>query len=302
MSRAKKAAIVGVALLIPVIGLVGLMAFGTRINEEFEPQSEFLLDAWISIKIAGIDLSINKAVFMVALSAALTVVIMTWMSKRLDAKPNRTQTAFELLYNLLRDTITRENIERARYARRWFPFLVALFLFIWLNNLLGFLPLPIDSHNTISLFGLEVPQLGIYAATANLSVPLLLTIIVWVSYNVEGIREKGFANYLRGWVPPGVPRAAKAPLFVIEAISQFVRLISLSVRLFANMLAGHMLILIMGAGMVILLGNVFIAFLTLPMAIAFYVFEVVLVANLQAFIFTILSAIYIGEATAAHGH
>lgn len=294
----RRALFIAIPLLVLIVGLVGVVSLGTTLNEEFEPQDEFLLDDWIPIKLGPIDLSINRAVVMLLLSGAASVLIMTLMARRLHAKPNRTQTAIELIYQMLSRTITQENIEREKYARRWFPFLVTVFFFIWLNNLLGFLPLPLDSHNSLDIFGLQVPQLAIYAATANLSVPLILAVIVWVSYNVEGIREKGLAEYLRSWVPSGVPNVAKPFLFAIEFISHFVRLISLSVRLFANMLAGHMLILIMGAGMVILLGNVFIAFLTLPIAIGFYVFEVVLVANLQAFIFTILSAIYIGEATA----
>ena len=90
------------------------------------------------------------------------------------------------------------------------------------------------------------------------------------------------------------------PIFVIEAISQFVRIISLSVRLFANILAGHLLILFMGGGLVVLLGLAALGVFTLPIAIAFFMFEIVLIAGLQAFIFATLTSIYLGGATAAH--
>ena len=127
---------------------------------------------------------------------------------------------------------------------------------------------------------------------------LALTLLVWASYQVEGIRAKGFVGYLRGWIPAGTPNALKPLLFVIEVISQFVRIISLSVRLFANILAGHLLILFMGGGLVVLLGLAAIGIVTLPLAVIFFLFEVVLIATLQAFIFATLTAIYLGESVA----
>ena len=90
----------------------------------------------------------------------------------------------------------------------------------------------------------------------------------------------------------------KAAIFAIEVVSHFVRLISLSVRLFANILAGHLLLLFMGGGLAVLLGLAALGALTVPMAFAFYIFEVGLIATLQAFIFSTLTAIYIGGATA----
>jgi F-type H+-transporting ATPase subunit a len=101
-------------------------------------------------------------------------------------------------------------------------------------------------------------------------------------------------------VPEGVQGPAAGPIFVIEVISHFVRIVSLSVRLFANILAGHLLILFMGGGLVVLLGLASLGLFTLPMAVAFFIFEVGLVATLQAFIFATLTAIYLGGATAEH--
>jgi len=167
--------------------------------------------------------------------------------------------------------------------------------------MLGYIPLPTNTHETINIFGIEFPAFSLYAATANLSVPLVLTLVVWGGYQVEGIRRHGLIRYLKGWLPAGVGGAAAVPIFIIEVISQFVRIISLSVRLFANILAGHLLILFMGGGLAVLLGLAALGWITLPIAVAFFIFEVGLVATLQAFIFATLTSIYFGEASAG-GH
>ena len=126
----------------------------------------------------------------------------------------------------------------------------------------------------------------------------MLTLIVWISYHVEGIRAKGFFGYLKGWIPAGVTGFARIPIFMIEVISHFVRIISLTVRPFANILAGHLLILFMGGGLVVLLGLAAVGPITLLIAVVFFLFEVVLIAGLQAFIFATLTAIYLGGAVA----
>jgi len=169
------------------------------------------------------------------------------------------------------------------------------------SNLIGYIPLPTNTHESVNIFGAEVPALALYAATANLSVPLALTLMVWIAYQIQGIRAKGVVPYFKGWIPAGVSGFAAGPIFFIEVISQFVRIISLSVRLFANILAGHLLILFMGGGLAVILGIAAIGVLTLPIAVAFFVFEVGLVATLQAFIFATLTSIYLGEAV-SEGH
>jgi len=270
-------------------------------NEHFQPQDEFKLEAWIPIKIGGIDLSINRFVFYLVLACALTVWVMVWISRRMSVtKPNRVQTAVEVAFDLTRNNIVGTNLE-GRLAVKWFPFIATLFFFIWFSNVIGYLPLPTNTQETINIFGVDFPAFGIYAATANISMPLALTLVVWISYHVEGIRTKGFFKYLAGWLPPGLEDMnpiGKGLIFGIEVISHFVRLISLSVRLFANILAGHLLLLFMGGGLAVLLGLAAIGALTFPVAFAFFVFELGLVATLQAFIFSILTAIYIGGATA----
>jgi F-type H+-transporting ATPase subunit a len=291
----------GVGLYLALmIGLVLLLGNEGK-NDTFQPQNEFKLDPWIEIKIGGIDVSINKAVFYLALASALTIGTMTYIARRMQREPNKVQMAVELAYDLTRNNITRGNIPDEKFAKRWFPFLAGLFFFIWFSNMIGFLPLPVNTEEKIDVFGLQIPSLALYAATANLSIPLVLTIVVWFSYHVEGIRAKGFFKYLASWLPPGLENMnifGKAFFFVIEAISHFARLISLSVRLFANILAGHLLLLFMGGGLAVLLGIAALGLLTFPLAFVFFILEVGLIATLQAFIFSTLTAIYLGGAVA----
>jgi F-type H+-transporting ATPase subunit a len=285
-----------------VIGLLLILfaAFGSAgKNDAFQPQNEFKLEPWIPLHVGPLDLSINKAVLYLWLAAGLTTMTMIWIANRMTARPNRIQTAVEAAFLLMRDNITRGNMDD-RMARKWFPFIGTLFLFIWFSNMIGYIPLPTNTEETVNVFGFAIPTFAIYAATANISVTLVLTLIVWFAYHVVGVRAKGGIGYLKSWVPAGTPGPLRAPIFVIEVISQFVRVISLSVRLFANILAGHLLILFMGGGLVVLLGLAALGALTLPVAVAFFLFEVVLIATLQAFIFATLTSIYFGGAVAEH--
>jgi F-type H+-transporting ATPase subunit a len=300
MSRRGKV-LLGVGLYLALTIAVAVIAGSAGKNEDFEPVEEFRLTPWIDLKIGGLDLSINKAVFYLFLACALTAGTMIYVANRMQAKPNRMQTAVEASYDLTYTTITRGNMD-PEMAAKWFPFVATLFFFIWFSNMIGYIPLPVNTAEKVSVFGLHLPAFSLYAATANLSVPLVLTLMVWVSYQVEGIRARGFLGYFRSWIPSGTPSKMRPFILVIEVISQFVRIISLSVRLFANILAGHLLLLFMGGGLAVLLGLAALGFLTLPLAIVFFIFEVGLVATLQAFIFATLTSIYIGEATAEHGH
>ncbi len=288
------------------LGLFGLLTLTVIVyaitgsdgrNDEFQPTDEFRLEPWIDLP--G-PFDFTKAVMYLVIACGLTALAMTYIAKRMTERPNRVQTAVETLYLLMRDNIAGGNMDRAM-ARKWFPFVGTLFLFIWFSNLIGYIPLPINDHEPVSIFGLEVPAFALYAATANISVPLALTLMVWVVYHVEGVRAQGVKGYLASWIPSGTPNGLKPMIFVIEVISQFVRVISLSVRLFANILAGHLLILFMGGGLAVILGLSALGVVTLPVAIAFFLFEVGLVATLQAFIFATLTAIYLGGAT-SEGH
>ncbi len=274
-------------------------ASALNINEEYKPQNEFKLDTWIDLP--G-PMDINKAVLYVIVATLLTTLTMVLVARRMQDRPNRVQTAVEAAYGLMRDQITGGNMDKGM-ARKWFPFIATLFLFIWFSNMLGYLPLPTNTEHKVDIAGVQVPSLALYAATANLSVPLVLTLVVWFAYHIEGFRAKGVIGFYKGLVPAGVEGPAAGPIFAIELISDFVRVVSLSVRLFANILAGHLLILFMGGGLVVLLnlavgGSLVLGLITGTMAVAFFLFEIGLVATLQAFIFSTLTAIYLGGAVA----
>ncbi len=262
--------------------------------EEFSPEHEFELPAWIPIELGPLDLSVNKAVAYLWVSGLVTVLLGIWLMRfGLSLRPSRRQTTGEALYDLLQAQIAEGNLPR-KSVGRWFPYVASLFLFIWAMNLVGFVPLPL-SDETFDLFGAELPTWGVYAATANLSVTLALALITFVATHVEGVRFNGLIGYLKSWIPAGAPKPLLALIVPLEVISQFMRLISLSVRLYANMLAGHMLFLVM-IGLIFIFGNLALAIISVPVATAVYLFEVGIVVTIQAFVFALLSAIYIGGA------
>ena len=263
-------------------------------NNEYQPQNEFKLDTWINLP--G-PFDINKAVVYVVVASVLTVLTMVYVARRMQQRPGRLQTTVELAFTLMRDNITRGNMD-SRMAAKWFPFIATLFLFIWFSNMIGYLPLPTATEHKITILGLQVPSFALYAATANLSIPLCLALVVWISYNVEGVRAKGLGGYLKSLVPAGVTGGMAVFIFILEFFSNVMRLLSLSVRLFANILAGHLIILFMAGGLVVLLGIEALGVITLPAGIILFIFEVGLVATLQAFIFATLTAIYLGGAVA----
>jgi F-type H+-transporting ATPase subunit a len=185
-------------------------------------------------------------------------------------------------------------------AIKWFPFIATLALFIFFSNLIGFIPLPTNTEHEFTLFGLNIPSFSLYAATANLSIPLVFALVVFISYTAEGIRVKGPIGYVKSLVPGGVQGPMAGFIFVLEVLSNVMRLLSLSVRLFANILAGHLIILFMAGALAVLLGVAWLGWFTLPFGVLLFAFEVGLVAALQAFIFATLTAIYLGGAVADH--
>ena len=287
---------IGGLYLAGIFILIAAFGFTRRDNDEFKPQNEFKLDTWIDLP--G-PLDFNKGVMYVLIAAALTLITMLYVANRMQARPNRVQTAVETLFALMRDNITRGAMDD-KMAAKWFPFIGTIFLFIWFSNLIGYIPLPTNTHEKINVFGAEVPAFALYASTANVSVPLVLALLVFFSYNFEGIRAKGFIGYLKSLVPEGVSGPLLLLIFPLEIASNFMRLLSLTVRLFANILAGHLIILFMSGGLAVILGLEVLGAITLPAGVALFLFEVGLVATLQAFIFATLSAIYLGGAVAEH--
>jgi F-type H+-transporting ATPase subunit a len=294
-TRQKLLAAVGVWLA-GTIALIAIYGFSGTRNKEFEPQNEFKLDNWVHLGI----FSINKAVLYLFLAGALTCVTMIWIARRMHDRPNKVQAAVETLFHLMRENITFSAMEE-RMAAKWFPFIGALFLFIMFSNLVGYIPLPTNTEHEITVFGVQVPSFSLYAATANLSIPLVLAIVVFVAYTYEGVRAKGPIGYLKGLIPAGVKGGMAVFIFFLEVLSNLMRLLSLSIRLFANILAGHLIILFFAGALGVILGVAWLAWATLPLAIVVFAFEVILIAGLQAFIFATLTAIYLGDAV-SEGH
>jgi F-type H+-transporting ATPase subunit a len=202
--------------------------------------------------------------------------------------PGRRQAVGEMIYEVAQTQVAEQGLP-TKAIGRWFPYVATLMLFIWTVNMLGFIPLPLTGETWH-----HIPVWGIYAATSSLSVTLALALLTFVFTHVEGVRWNGPVRYFKSWIPE-VPKAILPLIVPLEILGQFMRLISLSVRLFANMLAGHMLILTF-IGLMFVLENVVLAVLVVPAATVFYLFEVVIVVSIQAFIFAALSAIYIGSA------
>jgi F-type H+-transporting ATPase subunit a len=260
---------------------------------EFHPDEEWELHDWVPIHLGSLDLSINKAVAYLLLGAAVTCLLgIVLMRFRLSTAPDRRQTIGETIYDIAQTQVAEQGLP-AKAIGRWFPYVASLMLFIWVVNLLGFIPLPL-SDEKFHIAGIELPTLGIFAATSTLSVTITLALLTFAFTHWEGIRWNGPRRYFRSWIPD-VPKGILPLIVPLEILGQFMRLISLSVRLYANMLAGHMLILTF-IGLIFVLENVVLAVVAVPAATAFYLFEVVIVVSIQAFIFAALSAIYIGSA------
>jgi F-type H+-transporting ATPase subunit a len=262
-------------------------------EEEFDPSDEFELHAWVPIEIGPLDLSINKAVAYLWLGTAITIALGIFLMRTsLGIRPDSRQTLGEWVYTIAQVNIAEQGLP-SKAIGRWFPYCASLLIFIWTLNMISFIPLPL-SDETVEIAGVELPTLGIYAATSSIAVTLALALMSWVFSHVEGIRANGVVGYFKSWIPD-VPRVMYPLIVPLEVLSQFMRLISLSVRLYANMLAGHMLILTF-IGLMFVLESVALAIFSIPLATAFYLFEVVIVVSIQAFIFSALSAIYIGSA------
>ena len=267
---------------------------------DFNPSEEFVLKPWIPIHIGPLDLSITKAVAYLFLGSIVTIVLgLTLMRTRLRQDPGRRPTVGEMIYELAQDGIAGQGLP-TRAMGRWFPYVASLFLFVLVLNFISFIPLPLTGE-TFHLYGIKLPTLGIYAATSALSVTLALALMTIFFSHYEGVRWNGAGKYFASWLPGGMPKLSVvwaiplALLYLLEVISQMMRIVSLSVRLFANMLVGHMLILTL-IGLMFILQAVYLAPIVVPVAVLLYLFEVGIVVSIQAFIFAILSATYIGSA------
>jgi len=286
----------------PILIAVGLVLFAAvfalvqKGPQTFNAEEEFTLKTWIPIHIGPLDLSINKAVAYLALGSLVTIFLGVFlMRSRLALLPGKRQTVGEAIYELTQTQIAEQGLP-TKAIGRWFPYVASLFLFIFTLNLIGFIPLPLTGE-TFDVHGATLSTWGIYAVTSQLSVTLVLALMSVIFTHIEGFRWNG-AKYMKSFIPEGVPKVMVPVMAVLETISHIFRIVSLSVRLYANMLAGHMLILI-SIGLIFILSGV-TAYIVVPFSfvigMAFYLFEVGIVVTIQAFIFAILTAIYIGSA------
>ncbi|MBA3428136.1 MAG: F0F1 ATP synthase subunit A [Actinobacteria bacterium] len=286
--------VMSLALLAPAIAFG---AEGAESEEEFNPEHDFEIGEWIPIHLGPLDLSINKAVAYLLLGTACTIGLgLLLMRARIGAKNEvgRRQAVGEMVYDIAQTQVAEQGLPHKAIGR-WFPYVATLMLFIWVINIISFIPLPLSNEKfTVPGTDLELPTLALYAATSSISVTLALAFMTFVFTHFEGIRYNGPVKYFKSWIPD-VPKVMYPLIVPLEILGQFMRLVSLSVRLYANMLAGHMLILTF-IGLIFVLGNLFIAPFVIGAATLFYLFEVVIVVSIQAFIFAALSAIYIGSA------
>lgn len=283
------------------IYLLGIIVFGLvygikgHKNEAFNVIDSFHLLTWFSVG----PIDFNKGVLFLLIATVLTIGIMVGVSLRMKARPEgRLQVVVEWLYDISMG-VTRESMDEDM-ARRWFPVVATLFVFILVTNLIGYIPLPVNSGANMNIFGVQVPAFQIYASDTNVAVPLVLALIVFIAYTIEGLRAHGGIGYVKSLVPAGMEGPMLVVIYPLEIVSNILRLLSLTIRLWANLLAGHLLIEFMAGDLAVLLGLPLIGWITLPFGIAIYMFEAVLIAGLQAFIFAILTAIYLGGATQRH--
>jgi F-type H+-transporting ATPase subunit a len=278
--------------------LLGLFALGALAfpalaqaaeDDEFDPAHEWEFKTWVDLPF-GLD--ITKPVAYLILGTIVTCLLgIVLMRVKVGKDPTKRQAVGEMIYEIAQVQVAEQGLP-TKAIGRWFPYVASLMLFIWVINMLGFIPLPL-SDETVDVGGVELPTLAIFAATSTLSVTLALALMTFVFTHVEGIRANGVRKYFKSWIPE-VPKALLPMIVPLEILGQFMRLISLSVRLYANMLAGHLLILTF-------IGLIFLThWAVFPLSIvagtAFYLFEVVIVVSIQAYIFAALSAIYIGSA------
>jgi F-type H+-transporting ATPase subunit a len=235
--------------------------------------------AWvIPLHIGPIDISINKGVWFLFFGAAVTFLILFIGSRLLKDRPGAYQVIVEELYGFGRNLGGQVGEE----GRKWFPYTLSLFVFILVLNLIGLVP------NT-------------YPVTANITFTLVLAALTFILTQFEGFRRYGAGTYLKSFAPPGLPlKPIMVPfMWSVEILGEFTKPLTLGMRLYANILAGHLIILVF-LGLILYFGT-FAAIVSVPLAVVFYAFEI-FVAVLQAYIFAILTQVYIELAMFREDH
>ena len=226
--------------------------------------------AYVDLSLFGIDISITKAVAFLWIGALVTFLIMFIGSRLLRTRPGAYQVIVEEIYGFGRNSLAGQMGEE---GKKFFPYTLTLFIFVLVLNLLGLVP------NT-------------YPVTASITFTLGLALLTFIITQYVGVRRNGPVGYVAAFVPPGLPlKIVFVPfMFFIEWISELSKPLTLAMRLYANILAGHLLIFIFLS--FILYFGTYMAVISVPMALVLYAFEI-FVAVLQAYIFAILTQVYI---------
>ena len=252
----------------------GLLTLGqlspSEVRDEIIHTFEAGQHAYVHLSLFGIDISITKAVAFLWIGALLTFLIMFIGSRLLKNRPGAYQVIVEELYGFGRNSLAGQMGEE---GRKFFPYTLTLFIFVLVLNLIGLIP-------------------NSYPVTASITFTLGLALLTFIITQVVGVRSNGVGGYVKAFVPPGLPlKIVFVPfMFLIEWISELSKPLTLAMRLYANMLAGHLLIFIFLS--FILYFGTFMAVISVPMALVLYAFEI-FVAVLQAYIFAILTQVYI---------
>jgi F-type H+-transporting ATPase subunit a len=240
------------------------------------PLHPFELHNFVDLSLFGIDISLNKAVLMMWVVIALVAGLLIMAASTRRLVPNKLQSLAELLVDFIRgiilDTMGQDGM-------RFFPFIATLFLFILFSNLIGLIP-------------------GSYTVTSQIIVTAVFALSVYTMSLILGFVRHGI-KFLGILVPPGTPAWLIPLMMPIELISQLARPLSLAVRLFANMTAGHTILAVLFG--LVLAGGVLIGWLPFAFTIALNGLEL-LIAFIQAYIFTVLTCVYLGDAMHLHGH
>ncbi len=247
-----------------------MMERTANVAEKSSPLAQFDIKTLIEIWIGGVDVSFTNSAAWMVTAVVLITAFMTLSMRGRAMVPGRMQSIAELCYEFIANMLT-ENVGSG--GRQYFPFIFTLFIFILFSNLLGMLPYS-------------------FTTTSHIIVTFAMAFVVFIGVTIIGFAKNG-AGFLRLFVPSGVPPVLLLLLVPIEIISYFVRPISLSVRLFANMMAGHTMLKVFG-GFVVSLG-VWLGWAPLLFIVALTGLEIG-IALLQAYVFTILSCLYLHDA------
>jgi F-type H+-transporting ATPase subunit a len=241
------------------------------------PLEQFTIKPIIPLPVGKLDLSFTNSSLMMTIAVALIVALLVWSVRRRDLVPGRLQSVAELSYEFIAGMV-RENV--GDEGRKYFPFIFSVFMFVLFGNLLGLIP-------------------GAFTFTSHIAVTFALALVIFIGVTVIGLARHG-THFFSLFFPHGAPLAAAPILIPIEAISYLSRPISLSVRLFANMTVGHIILKIF-AGFVVSLGAYYILPGVIPFSLLIGLTALeFFVAFLQAYIFTILSCIYLNDAIHLH--